>query len=86
MHEGANLPFLCKYFLQLNFAQCSECGIILRGRYFSFKDKFICEEDYKKNQKNCYDCGEGIKCPYYTLNSDKVICEKDYKVQLFRVF
>jgi len=58
---------------------CSDCGIPLRGRYYSFKDQFICEKDYKKNEKNCHDCGELIKGPYYTVNSEKVICEKDYK-------
>ena len=35
---------------------------------------------FQKNEKNCHDCGEVIKGPYYTVNSEKVICEKDYKV------
>jgi len=62
--------------------KCSDCGFQLSGKYYSFKDQFICEEDYKKNEKNCHDCGEVIKGPYYTVNSEKVICEKDYKKQL----
>merc|ERR1711902_152727 len=62
--------------------KCSDCGVQLSGRYYSFKDQFICEEDFKKNEKNCHDCGEVIKGPYYTVNSEKVICEKDYKKQL----
>lgn len=59
--------------------KCSECGNVLKGRYFSYKDKLICEADYQKTEINCHDCGETIQGPYYTVNSQKVVCEKDYK-------
>ena len=36
----------------------------------------------KKTEINCTDCGEVIKGPYYTVNSEKVVCEKDYKVTM----
>ena len=41
---------------------------------------------FQKNEKNCHDCGELIKGPYYTVNSEKVICEKDYKVNRSVIF
>ena len=43
---------------------------------------FLCQ----KNEKNCHDCGELIKGPFYTVNSEKVICEKDYKVNRSVIF
>ena len=36
---------------------CSDCGIPLRGRYYSFKDQFICEKDYKVVLWRIYLCG-----------------------------
>jgi len=62
--------------------KCSECDVTLKGRFYTVNGKFICEEDYKKNEKNCNDCGEVIDGPYYTVDSGKVICEKDYKKQV----
>merc|ERR1712106_1196636 len=60
----------------------SVCGDALRGTYFTFMDKLICEKDYKETQQTCSDCGCVIVGPYYTLDDDKVVCEKDYKKML----
>eukprot|EP00092_Neocalanus_flemingeri_P033618 GFUD01036546.1.p1 GENE.GFUD01036546.1~~GFUD01036546.1.p1 ORF type:complete len:566 (-),score=130.78 GFUD01036546.1:276-1925(-) len=62
--------------------ECSVCGDTLKGTYFTFMDKLICEKDYRETQKTCSDCKEVISGSYYTLDNDEVVCEKDYKKRL----
>jgi len=62
--------------------KCATCGDPLRGTYFTYMDKLICEKDYKDTQKTCSECGVTISGVYYTLDNEKIVCEADYKSQL----
>jgi len=59
--------------------KCSVCGEGLRGTYFTYMDKLICEKDYQETQQSCSECGTLITGPYYTLDDGKVVCEEDYR-------
>jgi len=59
--------------------KCSVCGESLRGTYFTYMDKLICEKDYQETQQSCSECGSVISGAYYTLDNDKVVCEEDYR-------
>jgi len=53
----------------------------LKGAYYTFMNKPICEKDYKECQQVCSVCKETIDGTYYTLNGE-VYCENDYKDQV----
>eukprot|EP00096_Caligus_rogercresseyi_P006071 TRINITY_DN22233_c0_g1_i1.p1 TRINITY_DN22233_c0_g1~~TRINITY_DN22233_c0_g1_i1.p1 ORF type:complete len:206 (-),score=59.66 TRINITY_DN22233_c0_g1_i1:23-640(-) len=57
---------------------CFMCGEALRGSYFFYEEKPICERDYKRMAETCCECGETIIGKCYSLEG-KFYCEKDYK-------
>lgn len=57
--------------------KCHICDEPLKGSYFFFQNKPICEKDFKETQQSCSVCGEVIEGTYYQFNGE-IFCEKDY--------
>jgi len=61
--------------------KCHVCDEPLKGSYFFFQNKPICEKDFKETQQICSVCEEVIEGTYYQLN-DQIFCEKDYMAHM----
>jgi hypothetical protein len=63
--------------------ECYVCGERLRGVFFTFEDKPICEKDYKQQAEACAGCGEAPTGTCYSANG-QVFCEECHQKQCDR--
>jgi len=58
--------------------KCQTCGELIRGKYLTYKDLPICEEDFRRVGHVCSVCDELILDSVYTIEGVE-LCEKDYQ-------